>query len=67
MTVSPYRRGQTEMSAGIYGGGQRLTVIQNDQDGTVTFAPDAPSDMSLPATEWLTASIDDLVDLRENR
>jgi hypothetical protein len=55
------------MSAGIYGGGQRLTVIQNDQDGTVTFAPDAPSDLSLPATEWLTASIDDLVDLRENR
>lgn len=46
---------------------QRLTVIQNDQDGTVTFAPDRPHDLTLPATEWLTAGIDDLVDLRENR
>jgi len=55
------------MSAGVHGGGQGLTVIQNDEDGTVTFAPDSPTDLSLPATEWLTAGIDDLVDPRENR
>jgi hypothetical protein len=46
---------------------QRLTVIQNDQDETVTFAPDRPHNLTLPATEWLTAGIDDLVDLHENR
>lgn len=43
-----------------------LTVIYNEEDETVTFAPDQPNDISLPATEWLTAGVEDLVDVREN-
>jgi len=44
-----------------------LRVIRNQDEQTVTFAPGRPDDLSLPATEWLTADVTDVVDAREHR
>jgi len=44
-----------------------LRVIRNHDDGTVTFAPDRPDELAIPATEWVTADVDDVVNAREHR
>jgi len=44
-----------------------VEVLQNDADGTVTFVATPRNEGSVPDTEWVTAAIEDVVDLTEWR
>lgn len=44
-----------------------LNCIPNVEEGTVTFTPYEEDEITVPATEWLTISTDDLIDVRDHR
>jgi hypothetical protein len=44
-----------------------LTTIANTDEGTVTFTPASGDAVDVAATEWITAAVEDLVDVREHR
>lgn len=46
---------------------ENLEAIYNKKDGTVTFSPTSPEDTTIPATEWITVAVDDVVDVQEQR
>lgn len=45
----------------------QLSLMHNDDEGTVTLTSAPPGELSVPATEWLTIDDDALVDVREHR
>lgn len=44
-----------------------IELIQNTDEGTVTFAATSPEETTIPATEWITIAEEDLVDVRDHR
>lgn len=44
----------------------RIDVIPNEEDGTVTYVADLDGD-AVPPTEWITVATEDLVDLAGKR
>jgi len=44
-----------------------IELIQNTDEGTVTFAAASPEETAIPATEWITVAEEDLVDVRDHR
>lgn len=42
-----------------------IELIQNTDEGTVTFATSSPEETTLPATEWITVAEEDVVDVRD--
>jgi DNA/RNA endonuclease YhcR with UshA esterase domain len=45
----------------------RIEVLANDNDGTVTFVADRDEESTAPPTEWITIAKGDAVDLNESR
>jgi len=45
----------------------QLSLVHNEDEGTVTLASAPPGELTVPATEWLTVDDDALVDVREHR
>lgn len=46
---------------------REVEVLQNDAEGTVTFVATPRNEDPVPDTEWVTAAIEDVVDLTEHR
>ena len=46
---------------------RRVEVLQNDAEGTVTFVATPRNEDHVPDTQWVTAGIEDIVDLTEHR
>lgn len=42
-----------------------VEVLENEADGTVTFVATPRNEDPVPDTEWVTAAIDDVLDLTE--
>lgn len=45
----------------------RIEVLANDDDGTVTFVTERNEESTTPPTEWITIAKGDAVDLNESR
>lgn len=44
-----------------------VEVLENEADGTVTFVATPRTEDTVPDTEWVTAAVEDVVDLTEQR
>jgi len=47
--------------------GAELSLLHNEDEGTVTLASAPPGELTVPPTEWLTVDEDAVVDAREHR
>jgi hypothetical protein len=45
----------------------RIELVPNDEQGTVTFVADLDEDDTTPPTEWITVASEDTVDLEQHR
>lgn len=44
-----------------------IDVIQNDDEGTVTFVTDRDRDSTDPPTRWITIANEDVIDVKASR
>lgn len=45
----------------------RIEVVPNEEEGTITFVADLGGNDTEPPTEWITVGTEDLLDLKGNR
>jgi hypothetical protein len=45
----------------------RIDVIPNDDEGTVTFVAEAEQDRTDPPTRWITIASEDAIDVKASR
>lgn len=46
---------------------ERIEILPNEEEGTVTFVTDLDGEATEPPTEWITAGKADLVDVMRRR
>jgi hypothetical protein len=44
-----------------------IDVIQNDDEGTVTFVAEEKQDSTDPPTRWITIASEDVIDVKASR
>lgn len=44
-----------------------IDIIQNEDEGTVTFVADGEQDREDPPTRWITIANEDVIDVRASR